>query len=72
MVGSAPPEPTELVRAEDRLSFVYLERCVVHRDSNAITATDDSGTLHIPAAMIGALLLGPGTRITHSDRKSVV
>ncbi|WP_367404433.1 type I-E CRISPR-associated endonuclease Cas1e [Kocuria marina] len=66
MVGSAPPESAELVRAEDRLSFVYLERCVVHRDSNAITATDDSGTLHIPAAMIGALLLGPGTRITHA------
>lgn len=55
----------ELVRAQDRLSFVYLERCTVHRDGNAITAQDDRGTVHVPAAMIGALLLGPGTRVTH-------
>ena len=66
MTGAPPPESRELVRAEERLSFVYLERCVVHRDSNAITATDETGTLHIPAAMIGALLLGPGTRVTHA------
>ena len=50
----------------ERLSFVYLERCTVHRDSNALTATDERGTVHIPMAMIGALLLGPGTRITHA------
>jgi CRISPR-associated protein Cas1 len=53
------------VRAEDRLSFVYVERCVVHRDDNAITATDERGTVHIPAAGLGALLLGPGTNVTH-------
>ncbi|GAA1943287.1 type I-E CRISPR-associated endonuclease Cas1e [Kitasatospora viridis] len=57
--------PRELTRVSDRLSFVYLERCVVHRDANAITADDADGTVHIPAATIGALLLGPGTRITH-------
>ncbi|MGK4584406.1 type I-E CRISPR-associated endonuclease Cas1e [Kitasatospora sp. HPMI-4] len=57
--------PRELARVSDRLSFVYLERCVVHRDANAITADDADGTVHIPAATIGALLLGPGTRITH-------
>ncbi|RLZ02777.1 type I-E CRISPR-associated endonuclease Cas1 [Kocuria tytonicola] len=66
MTGAPPPESPELVRAEERLTFVYLERCVVHRDSNAITATDEQGTIHIPAAMIGALLLGPGTRVTHA------
>ncbi len=57
--------PRELARAEDRISFVYLERCTVHRDANAITAQDAEGTTHIPAATIGTLLLGPGTRITH-------
>ncbi|MEV0356893.1 type I-E CRISPR-associated endonuclease Cas1e [Nocardia sp. NPDC050697] len=55
----------ELVRAKDRLSFIYLERATVHRDGNAITATDENGVVHIPAATIGALLLGPGTRVTH-------
>jgi CRISPR-associated protein Cas1 len=57
--------PRELARVGDRLSFVYLERCTVHRDSHAITAEDADGTTHIPSATIGTLLLGPGTRITH-------
>lgn len=64
-VGRRPTEPKELIRAVDRISFLYLDRCVVNRDSNAITATDERGTVHIPAASIGALLLGPGTTITH-------
>src|SRR4051812_17434284 len=63
--GPPPPSLPELVRAEDRLTFVYVERCIVHRDANAVTATDDRGTVHIPAAGLGALLLGPGTRISH-------
>lgn len=60
-----PTRPSELVRVSDRVSFLYLERCTVHRDSNAITSTDDRGVVHIPAAAIGVLLLGPGTRVTH-------
>lgn len=62
--GRPPPELPELVRAQDRLSFIYLERCVVHRDANAITATDARGVVHIPAATLGALLLGPGTTVS--------
>ncbi|MEU6173640.1 type I-E CRISPR-associated endonuclease Cas1e [Streptantibioticus parmotrematis] len=61
----AASSPRELSRVADRISFVYLERCTVHRDDNAITATDADGTTHIPSATIGTLLLGPGTRITH-------
>ncbi|MCK8679403.1 type I-E CRISPR-associated endonuclease Cas1e [Streptomyces lichenis] len=57
--------PRQLTRTGDRLSFIYLERCTVHRDDNAITAQDAEGTTHIPSATIGTLLLGPGTRITH-------
>ncbi|MGW9117536.1 type I-E CRISPR-associated endonuclease Cas1e [Streptomyces sp. NPDC055663] len=57
--------PRELTRVKERLSFVYLERCTVHRDSNAITAEDVDGITHIPSATIGTLLLGPGTRVTH-------
>lgn len=64
-VGGRPIEPKELARAVDRMSFLYLDRCVVNRDSNAITATDERGTVHIPAASVGVLLLGPGTTITH-------
>ncbi|MGW0252082.1 type I-E CRISPR-associated endonuclease Cas1e [Nocardia goodfellowii] len=63
--GVRPVRIGELVRAQDRLSFIYLERAVVHRDANAITATDERGVVHIPAATLGALILGPGTRVTH-------
>lgn len=57
--------PRELTRMGERLSFIYLERCTLHRDDNAITAEDADGVVHIPSATIGTLLLGPGTRVTH-------
>jgi CRISPR-associated protein Cas1 len=62
--GKRPPALPELVRAQDRLTFIYLEHCTVHRDANAITATDARGVVHIPAASLGALLLGPGTTVS--------
>ncbi|MEO6703398.1 MAG: type I-E CRISPR-associated endonuclease Cas1e [Jatrophihabitantaceae bacterium] len=65
MPGTPPPSLPELVRATDRMTFVYVEQSVIHRESNAITATDARGTVHIPAASLGALLLGPGTSVTH-------
>ncbi|EGX58180.1 putative CRISPR-associated Cas1 family protein [Streptomyces zinciresistens K42] len=65
-VGRRPAtSPRQLTRVGDRLSYLYLERCLVHRDANAITAEDADGVRHIPSATIGTLLLGPGTRITH-------
>lgn len=64
-ISKRTTQPRELVRAADRISFLYLQRCVVNRDSNAITATDERGTVHIPAASVGVLLLGPGTTVTH-------
>jgi CRISPR-associated protein Cas1 len=62
--GARPVPISHLTRAQDRISFVYLEHSVVHRDANAITATDTRGTVHIPAATLGALLLGPGTNVS--------
>ncbi|WP_214364584.1 type I-E CRISPR-associated endonuclease Cas1e [Pseudonocardia sp. H11422] len=62
--GARPVPLGQLVRSQDRLSFIYLEHCVVHRDANAITARDVKGTVHIPAASLGALLLGPGTTVS--------
>lgn len=65
MKGAAPATSQQLFRVEDRVTFLHLERCTVSRSSNAITATDQTGTVHIPAATLNAVLLGPGTRITH-------
>lgn len=63
--GTPPPELNELVRAEDRLSFAYFEHCVINRADNAITVVDGTGTVHVPAAALGVLMLGPGTSVTH-------
>lgn len=63
--GAPPVDISELVRAQDRVSFVYVERCIVNRQDNAITIQDERGTVHLPAATLGALLLGPGTNVTH-------
>ena len=52
--GIKPPPLTSLARAEDRLSFLYVEHCVVNRDSNAVTITDKRGTVHVPAAILSA------------------
>ncbi|KGF15227.1 CRISPR-associated protein Cse1 [Corynebacterium freneyi DNF00450] len=63
--GVRPSEPTELTRAQDRITFLYLEHCTIGRDSNSLTATDANGVTHIPSAALGVLMLGPGTRVTH-------
>ncbi len=59
------PELFELPQLSDRLTFIYLEHCQLNRDDSAVTVIDKDGTIHIPAAGISALLLGPGTSITH-------
>ena len=47
------------------MSFIYLEYSKIGRTDSAVTSTDKRGTVSIPAASVGALLLGPGTSITH-------
>ncbi|MCD4550385.1 MULTISPECIES: type I-E CRISPR-associated endonuclease Cas1e [unclassified Schaalia] len=64
--GIGPPERQELARVSDRFSFLYAECCTVHRENNAITFQDSEGIVHVPAAKLAALMLGPGTRITHA------
>ena len=63
--GARPPELGELVRCEDRISFVYFEHCIINRKDNAITVTDHTGTIYVPAASLSVLMLGPGTNVTH-------
>lgn len=55
----------ELPKISDRVSFFYIERAKINRHDGAITVSDFRGTVKIPAAMIGVLLLGPGTDISH-------
>ncbi len=55
----------ELPRISDRVSFIYVEHAKINRRDSAITVLDSRGTVKIPVAMIGVLLLGPGTDISH-------
>ena len=63
--GIKKAELKALPRVQDRMTFLYLERCKINRSEGAITVKDETGIIHIPAAAISVLLLGPGTEITH-------
>lgn len=63
--GMIRPELQALPQVKDRMTFLYLEHCTLGRQDGAITVTDEKGIVHIPAAAISVLLLGPGTRVTH-------
>ena len=63
--GIIRPDLQALPQIKDRMTFLYLEHCTLGRQDGAITVTDENGIVHIPAAAISVLLLGPGTRVTH-------
>lgn len=63
--GAKKTELTELPRIDDRVTFIYVEHAKINRQDSAITVTDQRGVVCIPAAMVGVLLLGPGTDISH-------
>lgn len=65
MVGMAKPQIQELPQIQARMTFLYLEKCQLSREDNAITFLDANGVVHIPAASISVLMLGPGTSVTH-------
>lgn len=54
-----------LPRARDRMSFLYLERCLISRQDGALSVTDGRGTVCVPAASLSVLMLGPGTNLSH-------
>ena len=63
--GTAPATVGELSRVTDRITFLYLEHSIIHREGNAITVRDDRGVVHVPAATIASVMLGPGTTVSH-------
>lgn len=58
--------PQDLYQLEDRITSVYVERCHIDRDENAVVLVNRQKTVRVPAAMIAVMLIGPGTRITHA------
>lgn len=58
--------PQDLHRVTDRISSLYIERCHVDRDENAVVLVNKERTVRVPAAMLAVVLIGPGTRVTHA------
>lgn len=63
--GAKKTELSELPRISDRVSFIYVEHAKISRIDSAITVSDYRGVVNIPVSMIGVLLIGPGTEISH-------
>ena len=70
MPGMIRPELQALPQIRDRMTFLYFEHCKLNRQDSAITVTDDQGIIHVPAASISVLLLGPGTTVS-SERSQL-
>lgn len=58
-------QPQDLHRVSERISSLYVERCHIDRDENAIVLVNKERTVRVPGAMLAVILIGPGTRITH-------
>jgi CRISPR-associated protein Cas1 len=63
--GAEKPDLYELPPIRERFSFLYLERCVINRHDSAITVSDARGTIHVPVAALGVVMLGPGSILVY-------
>jgi CRISPR-associated protein Cas1 len=61
----------ELPRFDDKLSYLYVEHAVIDQHEKAIAVHQADGTTPVPAAALGVLILGPGTKITHAAVKAL-
>ena len=55
----------EVPKISDRVTFIYVEHAKINCVDGAVTVAESRGIVRIPAAIIGILLLGPGTDISH-------
>ena len=64
-MGLIKTKISEVPRIGDRVTFIYVEHAKINRVDGAVTVAESRGIVRIPASMIGILLLGPGTDISH-------
>lgn len=60
-----------LPKLRDSASFLYAEHCTVEQSNHAIDLHDKKGVTHVPISALSALMLGPGTSITHAAIKAL-
>lgn len=66
-----PEDLTLVPKLRDRLTYLYIEHAVVEREQNSIAfyGQDEEGELtmtQVPVCDIALLMLGPGTKLSHS------
>lgn len=61
----------KLPKIRDSLSFVYIEHARIDRSDQSVSVHDISGSVQVPCAALAAVLLGPGTSITHAAVKTL-
>ena len=61
---------SNLPQVSDKYPFIYLERGRLEIDDSSVKWIDSEGNLvRIPVALLNAILLGPGTSVTHEAVK---
>lgn len=60
-----------LPKVRDSQSYLYVEHKQIDQDAKAISLNDKAGKVAVPCAGLTALLLGPGTSITHAAIKTL-
>lgn len=63
--GIEKPELQALPTVKERMTFLYVEHCLINRQDSAIAVTDARGTVCVPSASLSCLMLGPGTNVSH-------
>ena len=61
-----------LPRIRDSWSYLYVDHAKIDQDEKAIAIHDVKGKTCVPCAQLHALLLGPGTTITHAAIRVLV
>lgn len=61
----------ELPKFRDGMSYLYVDRAIVEQEAKGIALYREDGVVAVPAASLGVLALGPGTRVTHAAIKSL-
>jgi CRISPR-associated protein Cas1 len=60
-----------LPKVRDSWSYLYVEHKKIDQEDKAIALHDKAGKVAVPCASLTALLLGPGTSITHAAIKAL-
>jgi CRISP-associated protein Cas1 len=60
-----------LPKLRDSWSHIYVEHAIVDQELKSIAFHDENGKTTIPIATLTLLMLGPGTKVTHSAIKTI-